>query len=261
VTSMGPARLRTGTPERTWSTGLLWLVVAIAALSGGCIIPPQEAVKKPPFPDQKAAPPRAAGMPTEKGLVKPFIPEDSGATDPRTVPSAAMAGPQVPQPNEKPQEPERPVPSGAVQAPGPPSGEPRRVEPAPAPQPSAAETAPAPAPVPLTTSGPSATPKPGSAPRPWEEDQKVKQGALGLAKASPAVKKIKICYSVPDDEWWVILYEDINVAYDLKQFVWSRERERLEPHLVVKTIPKDQMEQHVRTPEKGMECEVLEVPQ
>jgi hypothetical protein len=94
----------------------------------------------------------------------------------------------------------------------------------------------------------------------WEEDQKVRVAALKKAEEYPNVKKIKICLSVQDDEWWIIFYNDIGTAIDLKQFVWDRKTEALEPHLVIKQIPRSQLESHLTRKQPGRGCEVLDPP-
>ncbi len=94
----------------------------------------------------------------------------------------------------------------------------------------------------------------------WEEDQKVRVAALDKASGYPNVKKIKICYAVQDDEWWVILYNDIGKAIDLKQFVWNRKTEALEPHLVIEQISKSRLESHLTKTIPGRGCEILDPP-
>jgi len=103
-------------------------------------------------------------------------------------------------------------------------------------------------------------PEPESKPQKndWE-DQKVKSAAMEMAKASPSVRKMKICYEVKHDEWWVILYEDNGPAIELKQLVWNRSQERFEPHLVVERISRDQLEKHVAESEPGRACEAVDV--
>jgi len=93
----------------------------------------------------------------------------------------------------------------------------------------------------------------------WE-DQKVKDAAMRLAKGFPATKKIKICYATKDDEWWVILYEDTGSYYELRQFVWDRDREQLQPFLVLKRIDQDQLNEHVAAAEPDRACEALDPP-
>ena len=84
--------------------------------------------------------------------------------------------------------------------------------------------------------------------------------ALELAKGSSAGSKMKMCYAVKKDEWWVILYEDTGAVFELKQYSWNREQNRLEPFLVFKTIPKDQIQEQLNSPEPDRACEVLEIP-
>lgn len=211
--------------------GLVWcLVVLFLVFAFGCVIPSQETVKHvkhTELPSLKTTENAVSSeKPQEGKLVKPFIPEDTDAAV--VPPHRDISGNAPPNPaKDAPMRESAPVSMGNAQGP---KGA-----------------------APLTGEA-----EPSS--RLWEEDKNVKTKALELAKANSAVKKMKICYSVPDDEWWVILYEDITVAYDLKQFVWNRDQGRFDPHLVVKTIPRDQLEQHVKSHEKGMECEVLTPP-
>ncbi|MCA1959574.1 MAG: hypothetical protein LDL33_02165 [Desulfomonile sp.] len=92
----------------------------------------------------------------------------------------------------------------------------------------------------------------------WE-DEKVKSAALHIAKTVPNVRKIQMCYAVEEDEWWVSLYDDIGLAVDVKQFVWNRELEILEPFLVQKRIPRGQLDEHLsrKTPDRA--CEVIDL--
>lgn len=92
----------------------------------------------------------------------------------------------------------------------------------------------------------------------WE-DQKVKSAAVELAKTLPSVKKMKICYEVKHDEWWAILYEDSGSMIELKQFVWSRQQEKFEPHLVMQRIPANQLQQHLAESVPGRACEPVDL--
>ncbi|GEM_PF-855273 len=100
-------------------------------------------------------------------------------------------------------------------------------------------------------------PKDRDRPLQWE-DEKVKTAARALAKSYPSVKKIQVCYDVKDDEWWVILYDDIGKAFDLKRFIWNRESGEMEPFLVPRQIPKKQLKSHLAKEEPGRACEILE---
>lgn len=133
---------------------------------------------------------------------------------------------------------------------------------------------------PSTTTGTDPTPQPTTSPQPegapqptdpapgrtagmgkkWE-DQKVLNAAVKKAKEFAAPKKIKVCYDVEPDEWWVFIYDDVGNRIDLKQFVWNRNREILEPHLVLSDpIPHSRLDDHLYKKESGRACEVYEVP-
>lgn len=93
----------------------------------------------------------------------------------------------------------------------------------------------------------------------WD-DQKVKDAALRLAKRFPATQKIKICYATKDDEWWVIFYEDAGSYYELRQFVWDRDTDKLQPFLVLKRIDRHELNEHVAAAEPDRACESMDPP-
>ena len=98
----------------------------------------------------------------------------------------------------------------------------------------------------------------GSSPN-WE-DQKVRIAALEMARSIPSTSKVKICYDAKHDEWWVTLYDRQGAMFDLKQFVWERESEKLEPFLVQQRISQTKLEDHVKREEKGRACEAFDPP-
>jgi hypothetical protein len=91
----------------------------------------------------------------------------------------------------------------------------------------------------------------------WE-DQRVKRVAMELAGSMPAIVRIKICYLTKEDEWWLVLYEDAGALLDLKQYVWNRQQERWEPHLVQKRIAKSRLSEDLGDAPQGWACEVVE---
>jgi hypothetical protein len=93
----------------------------------------------------------------------------------------------------------------------------------------------------------------------WE-DQKVRDAAIQVAKATPGVTDVKICYAVKKGEWWVTLYQPGQGLYELKQYIWNHDSEKLEPFLVYKTIPTGRLQQHLTEEEPGRACEVMKVP-
>jgi len=93
--------------------------------------------------------------------------------------------------------------------------------------------------------------------RSWE-DEKVKSAALHVAKNIPNVRKIQMCYALEEDEWWVSLFDDIGVAVDVKQFVWNRDLQILEPFLVQKRIPRGQLDEYLSRRPPGRACEVID---
>ncbi len=191
----------------------------------GCLIPSQEAMKKPSWPVQQPRTSESGEKSVEQVLVKPFIPPES----------ERGSGENLPKQEEPP----------SVEAKARSTSEQTKTDP---PKPGEVSTEPA-----QTQS----EPKPST--RTWE-DEKVKTLALELAKGSSAASKMKICYAVKRDEWWVILYEDTGTVFEVKQYSWNREQNKLEPFLVFKTVPKDQIEEHLNSSEPDRACEVLETP-
>ncbi len=97
------------------------------------------------------------------------------------------------------------------------------------------------------------------APQAWE-DEKVREVAFDLAGKLQQVAKIKICFDTKADEWWIILYEDTGSNYSLHQHIWHRDQDKLEPFLVGKTVPKNQLEASLGSSNPEMACEVLDPP-
>jgi len=196
----------------------------------GCIVPSQESVKGPSWPAQQPRTSESEGKLPGQGLVKPFIPPESEQGSGTRDAASRIA---------KQDQSDTAEPQGHIKA--------EQSTPAPG-QPSAAP------------SGPARTePEPKSSAKTWE-DEKVKALALELGKTGSAGAKMKICYAVKKDEWWVILYEDTGSVFELKQYSWNRNENKLEPFLVFKTVPKDNIEEHLKATEPDRACEVLEIP-
>ncbi|MFH1117297.1 MAG: hypothetical protein V1792_25545 [Pseudomonadota bacterium] len=101
-------------------------------------------------------------------------------------------------------------------------------------------------------------PAPAQSDKALWEDQKVKRAAMQMLNKYPGAKKVKICYAVKDDEWWVILYDDLDTHFELRQFTWDRDQGRLQPFLVLKRISKNQLRDHLASSEPDRACEVLD---
>lgn len=210
-------------------TGLLWIV---ALFGSGCVVPSQETIRKAGGPLQNPNTSQSE-MRTESGpLIKPIIPHEGAPTsqaaktpeDGFVKPEPAAQRPAVNTDNPFAEKPEPKDQRSKLYEPlKPPDGQ----------------------------SGPAG--------QEWE-DQKVRNAAVVMAKASPEVKKIKICYAVKQHEWWVILYEQGQGFFELKQYVWNKESEKLDPFLVVKRIPAARLQQHLTEEEPGKACEILEPP-
>lgn len=197
------------------------VVGLIALVSFGCVASSRRA-GVPPGSQVQGYGPQAQQQP-EGGLIKPYIPATPGASDET--------------------QPEGPPQAGDFRSPSPSQGGMtglgRRSGPAGSSSPSPAAT---------------------SEVRNQWESQKVKAAAIKLAKTIPTVIKIKVCYAVENDEWWVILYDDHGPLIDLKQYTWNREKLELQPFLVLKQISKNQLERHLTRKTSGRACEILDYP-
>ncbi|MBI5252689.1 MAG: hypothetical protein HY912_24605 [Desulfomonile tiedjei] len=196
------------------------------ALLIGCIIPSQEALRNPGISDQSQVQGKPDKSGTNNGLIKPYIPSERAPVAPVNVvsdqqPVAAVL-------------PERSAPASEV---------PERNEAAEAP----VSTLPA-------AAGNDST---GAKDRKWE-DQKVKAAATEFARGLRGIKKLKVCYAVKEDEWWVTLYEESGPAFELKQYTWNREQEKLEPFLVTKRVAADRLQSDLAEHGADMACEVLD---
>ncbi len=203
---------------------LMPLMTICACLITGCISPSQETMKKPSLSAQQPISTQSLEKSTDEILLKPVIPPEpelgSGAETTRQVQSQIV---QTKTLTDSPNSDQTPKRSG--QSP---------------------ETA-------------SIEAEPKTPSKAWE-DEKVKSLALDLAKGSSAGSKMKICYAIKRDEWWVILYENIGSAFEVKQYSWNREQNKLEPFLVYKTLPHDKIQEQLNSPEPDRACEVVETP-
>lgn len=93
--------------------------------------------------------------------------------------------------------------------------------------------------------------------KPAPKDERLLDAAIEAAKELVAVEKMKLCYKLKEDEWWVSIYVDIRNRIDVKQFIWNRELENLEPFLVLKRIPKSKLASELNKAEPGSICEVV----
>jgi hypothetical protein len=260
------------------------IIVGLSALLWmGCVLPLQEKFYGDAPPPDGPTTSEEGQRPAGPRLIKPMIPPETLNEEPKGPSS-------LPQPNQPP-----PMPGGppsrelAPQMPGygPPHGPgtippqnpgvtplPSAVAPPPpsvAPPPPGSLT---PVPPPglaqgaaMQPAGPSGTPtvRPPRPPqektpagREWE-DQKVRTAAREMGSSMASVGKLKLCYDHIEDEWWLILYQEVGPSVELKQFVWSRDQERFEPHLVLNRIPKSRMPEHLARQELNRACEVMEV--
>jgi len=192
-----------------------------AALCYGCIIPSQEAFRNPGVSDQSHSDLQPSGA--GKGLIKPYIPSDREQAN--TQPEQQT--PAAPSPESSAPVLEIPEKNKSFEAP---------------------VVAPA-----VTVSSNSRGPKD----RQWE-DQKVKAAAMEKARGIAGIKKLKVCYAVKEDEWWVTLYKEAGSVFDLTQYTWNRDQDKLEEFLVPKRIPSDRLNSHLAEHEANMACEVLD---
>lgn len=211
----------------------IWLILVVAtcvACLPGCLLPSQESLKKSSWPVQGTSVPEPETKLSQQTLVKPVIPPETSSKI--ELEDTLASTPQEDAPQKSAPE-KRPAPPAAAA----PSGAPAGAQPT------------------------DAKPEPETKPRTKQwEDEKIKTVALNLAATSAAVVRIKVCYYVKHDEWWVIAYEDTGGPIELKQYIWNRDQEKLEPFLVLKTIARDRLEEHVKASEPDKACEVIPLP-
>jgi hypothetical protein len=239
-----------------------YLALGIATIIGaGCIVPSQQAVRTGDVPQQNGTTLRSGPSAPPQGLIKPTIPEERRyAGQPDSEPQPLPAG--QPEAGVPPTAAEQEDPNMPLQP-----GDRARENP---------EAFPATDPAPRTPATKAdqlnavqlhpRTSKPvpeGGGGRPHEkrewEDQKIKEAAKELSKSFPNVTKIKVCYSVKDDEWWVTLYDKAGAFTELKQYTWNRDQEKLEVFLVLKRIPSTRVQQQLTEEEVGKACDIIEV--
>jgi len=210
---------------------LITCLLSIMALFGsGCIVPSQEAIRNDRGPLQNLSTPQAEPRTESESLIKPVMPREVAPTSQAANTQELGSG-----------NPELTAQMPAANTDNP-FSEPKdrqlkldeRLQP------------------PVGQSGP--------AKQEWEDQKKVRDAAVEMANVTPEVKKIKICYAVNKDEWWVILYQLGQGLFELKQYIWNKESEKLEPHLVYRTIPAARLQQHLTEEEPGKACEILEPP-
>lgn len=199
------------------------ILVALAALFAGCVLATQSGTGDR---DQQ---------PSSGKLIKPFIPQGPSTTTP--------GNPTAPE-----------VPTAMA----PDGTSPRPAQPVTVAQPEVPRQVPPPvADAGLKKPQLQKNASPAQAKNVLWEDQKVKRSAMQMLKKYPTVKKVKICYAVKDDEWWVILYDDLDTHYELRQFTWDRDQGRLRPFLVLKRLARNQLQEHLTASEPDRACEVL----
>ncbi len=211
-----------------WKPAPLIAMITWSILTASCVIPSQQNVKEPEPQVRDSSGNAQSGKLLKPTIQDQIAPSGAGDSDSPTpvIPPTEPALQNVPTP-----EPAKP-PAQAI------------------------------TPAPLTEPQSTAPPAPSSRkrePTEWE-DQKVRSAALEFTKDLPGVEKIKICYSVKDDEWWVMLYDVSGPMVDLKQYTWNRNQEKLESFLVVKRIPVSRLNQSLQEDETGKACEIVDPP-
>ncbi len=167
---------------------LMLLLGTCTAVLGGCLIPSQESLKKNAWPVQGTSVPESESKPpSDQPLVKPVIPPEISST---TESDSAQS--KVPEQEAS-----------------------QKIAAAPQSAPPAAAARPEPPKETEQTPG-QAKPEGNTQSKQWE-DEKVKSLALELAKNSVVVTRVKVCYSVKNDEWWIIAYEDTGGPIEIKQ--------------------------------------------
>ena len=90
--------------------------------------------------------------------------------------------------------------------------------------------------------------------------EKLRHDANDLARDVGAVVAMKLCHDKSADEWWLVLYRDTETAIDIRQFIWSLDKDEFTPFLVIKHIPKGKLKDHLTGKEQGKTCVELPAP-
>lgn len=90
--------------------------------------------------------------------------------------------------------------------------------------------------------------------------EKLRHDADDLARDVGAVVAMKLCHDKKADEWWLVLYRDTETAIDIRQFIWSLNKDEYTPFLVIKHISKGKLRDHLTGKEQGKTCVELPAP-
>jgi hypothetical protein len=90
--------------------------------------------------------------------------------------------------------------------------------------------------------------------------EKLRRDSYELARDLGAVVAMKLCHDKKTGEWWLTLYRDTETAIDVRQFIWSLDKDEFTPFLVVKRIPKEKLTDHLKGKEQGRTCVELPAP-
>lgn len=242
-------------------------ITICAALIFGCVFPPQQTVKQSDSPRDSIRTLTPENVESDQKLIKPRIPSEAESDDqdrhlPPLKPLATEQASGAAEPvAANPTRPEMQAPEQKASPTYPVVPEPLKqasaMSPEAKPQPSAVQKESASPSFPKPAETEPRLSRGDKSGREWE-DQKVRSASYELAKSYSGVKKIKVCYSVKDDEWWVTLYDFTGSFIDLKQFTWNRDLDKLESFLVVNKIPLSRMQSHLSEDQPGKACEVMD---
>jgi hypothetical protein len=90
--------------------------------------------------------------------------------------------------------------------------------------------------------------------------EELRHDANDLARDVGAVVAMKLCHDKKAGEWWLVLYRDTETAIDIRQFIWSLDKDEYTPFLVIKHIPKGKLKDHLTGKEQGKTCVELPAP-
>ena len=86
----------------------------------------------------------------------------------------------------------------------------------------------------------------------------VRDIAIGLAKKHAPVDQMRLCYAKKTREWWITLFRNEGHVLELKQYIWNKLEDKLDPFCVEKRIAKDALADYLSEQPRGRECSAFE---
>lgn len=90
-----------------------------------------------------------------------------------------------------------------------------------------------------------------------DQRPEINQAALDFAAHVPNVKYVKTCFSKLYGGWYLILYVTRGKRTSLQQYLWNPKSKEWEIVYILKEIPEDQVEYHVKGEVGDEKCFVL----